>query len=379
VRILYVASDQVVPGSTGGSVHVLEVARGLARRGHEVHAVVHRQHGRPDREEGDGVHWHRIAWRPPHRLFRFRARRAVEALADAVKAEVVIERYYNFGGEGILAAARHGLPSLLEVNSPVVDHPGSLKGWLDALTVVRPLRARRERLCREATALVAPLVDIVPAFARGKTETVTWGADVAAFSPARRSADTRRELGIPEGAMAVAFSGSFRPWHGVHVLEAAARMLHYREDVFFLLAGGPRARAPQGYRGRLLGIVPYERMPALLAAADLGVAPYDTARLRQLRLGFYWSPLKIFEYMASGLPVVTVQRPPLDEIVRPGLEGIHVPEADPAALARAIVGLADDAAARTRMGRSGRERVVERYSWARHCEQLEGVLRRIAS
>ena len=373
------ASDQVVPGSTGGSVHVLEVARGLARRGHEVHAVVRRQRGRPDREDEGGVHWHRISWRPPHRLFRFRARRAVAALAEAVKAEVVIERYYNFGGEGILAAARHGLPSLLEVNSPVVDHPGSLKGWLDALTVVRPLRARRERLCREATALVAPLVDIVPAFARGKTETVTWGADVTAFSPARRSEETRRELGIPEGAMAVVFSGSFRPWHGVHVLEEAARLLRHREDVFFLLAGGPRAGAPQGYRGRLLGMVPYERMPAVLAAADVGVAPYDTARLRQLRLGFYWSPLKIFEYMASGLPVVTVQRPPLDEIVRPGLEGVHVPEADPAALARALLGLADDAAARARMGRSGRERVVERYSWARHCEQLEAVLRRIAS
>jgi len=379
VRILYVACDQVVPGSTGGSVHVLEVARGLAARGHEVHAVVHRERGRPGHEERNGVHWHRIGWRPPHRVFRFRARDAVRALADAVRAEVVMERYYNFGGEGILAAAERGLPSLLEVNSPVVDHPGSLKGFLDALTVVRPLRARRERLCREATALVAPLVDIVPAFARAKTETVTWGADVAAFSPQRRSEETRRELGIPAGATAFVFSGSFRPWHGVHVLEDAARRVAHRDDVFFLLVGGPRAGAPQGYRGRRLGTVPYERMPALLAAADVGVAPYDTARLRQLRLGFYWSPLKIFEYMASGLPVVTVQRPPLDEIVRPGLDGLHVPEADPDALARAILALADDAAGRARMGQSGRERVVERYSWARHCEQLEGVLRRIAS
>jgi glycosyltransferase involved in cell wall biosynthesis len=379
VRILYVASDQVVPGSTGGSVHVLEVARGLAARGHDVHAVVHKQRGRPDSEDGDGVHWHRIAWRPAHRLFRFRARRAVEALADASKAEVVIERYYNFGGEGILAAAGRGLPSLLEVNSPVVDHPGSLKGFLDALTVVRPLRARRDRLCREATALVAPLVDIVPPFARGKTETVTWGADVSAFSPERRNAETRRALGIPEGATAVVFSGSFRPWHGVGVLEAAARALHRRGDIFFLLVGGPRAATPRGYRGRRLGTLPYDRMPAVLAAADVGVAPYDTARLRQLRLGFYWSPLKIFEYMASGLPVITIQRPPLDEIVRPGREGLHVAEADPAALAHAIETLADDPAARARMGHSGRERVVERYSWARHCEQLEGVLRRITS
>jgi glycosyltransferase involved in cell wall biosynthesis len=379
LRILYVASDQVVPGRTGGSVHVLEVARGLASRGHEVHVVVHRAPGAPDHEEADGVHWHRIAWRPPHRFFRFRARPEVDALARKARAEVVIERYYNFGGEGILTAAARGLPSVLEVNSPVVDHPGSMKGLLDALVVARPLRRWRERLCREATALVAPLPEIVPAFARAKTETVTWGANVEAFSPTRRSAAARRDLGIPEGAVAVVFSGSFRPWHGVPVLEAAARRLNHRDDVFFVLAGGPLAGAARGYRGRLTGAIPYERMPAVLAAADVGVAPYDTARLRQLRLGFYWSPLKVFEYMASGLPVITIGRPPLDAVVRPGLEGLHVREGDAADLARAIGALADDAPARERMGRSGRERVVERYSWARHCEQLEGVLRRIGA
>ena len=373
------ASDQVVPGRTGGSVHVLEVARGLAARGHEVHAVVHRAQGAPDREEADGVHWHRIAWRPPLRFLRFRARRAVEALAESMRAEVVIERYYNFGGEGILAAAARGIPSLLEVNSPVLDHPGSMKGFLDAATGVRPLRLWREKLCREATALVSPLPDIVPAFARAKTATVTWGANAQAFSPARRSEAVRRELGVPQGALAVVFSGSFRPWHGVAVLEAAARALRRRDDIFFILVGGPRPAEARGYRGRLLGAVPYDRMPDVLAAADVGVAPYDTRRLRQLRLGFYWSPLKIFEYMASGLPVVTIARPPLDDIVRAGREGLHVREADPGDLARAIETLAGDAAARVLMGGSGRQRVVERYSWARHCEQLEAVLRRIAS
>jgi glycosyltransferase involved in cell wall biosynthesis len=116
MRILYVASDQVVPGRTGGSVHVLEVARGLAARGHEVHAVVHRNPGSPDREDRDGVRWHRVEWSPPQRVFRFRARKAVAAIARTVRPEVVIERYYNFGGEGIRAAAGLDVPSLLEVN-----------------------------------------------------------------------------------------------------------------------------------------------------------------------------------------------------------------------------------------------------------------------
>jgi glycosyltransferase involved in cell wall biosynthesis len=378
MKIVYVASDQRVPGCTGGSVHVLEVARGLAARGHEVHAVVHRAPGTAEEEKRDGVVWHRVAWRPDHRLFRFRARATVERVIASVAPQALMERYYNFGGEGILAAEKASVPSLLEVNSPVVDHPRSVKAALDALALVRPLRRRRERLCRAATALVSPLVEIVPDFARGKTVRVSWGANVDAFHPSRRRRETRAALGVPEGAVAVLFSGSFRPWHGVPVLEAAARRLSHRADLYFLLAGGPRAGEAAGYRGRRLGRLAYEKMPELVASADVGAAPYDTRRLGQLRLGFYWSPLKIFEYMASGLPTVTIPRPPLDEVVREEREGLHFREGDDADLARVLERLAGDAVLRARLGTEARERVVESYSWARHCEQLESVLRRIA-
>jgi len=244
--------------------------------------------------------------------------------------------------------------------------------------VVRPLRRRRERLCRAARALVSPIPEIVPDFARAKTETVTWGANVDAFRPERRSEEERRALGVPAGAVVALFSGSFRPWHGVHVFEDAARRLRSRPDLYFLLAGGSESGAGEGYAGRRLGAVPYDRMPGIVAAADIGVAPYDTSRLRQLGLGFYWSPLKIFEYMASGVPTVTIPRPPLTGIVRDGREGAYFREGDAADLARVLASLADAPALRAALGQSARARAVELYSWARHCEQLEGVLARIA-
>jgi glycosyltransferase involved in cell wall biosynthesis len=378
LKILYVASDQLVPGTTGGSVHVQEVARGLVELGHEVHALVHAHPPFAEREQRDGVSLRRISWFPDHRLFRFRAQPAVLALARELRPQVVMERYYNFGGEGVLSASRLGLPSLLEVNSPVVDHPGSLKGALDAL-LARPLRRYRERLVREARALVSPLLEIVPEFARAKTETVSWGANVSRFAPERRSQAARDALGIPASAVAVLFSGSFRPWHGVHVFEDAARRLAGRADLYFLLVGGERAGEGDGFRGRRTGALAHERMPELVAACDIGVAPYDTDRLAQLALGFYWSPLKIFEYMASGLPTLTIPRFPLTEIVRDGQEGLHFREADAADLAEKIARLADDALLRRRLGQSARERVVARYSWRRHCEQLDAVLRRIAA
>jgi glycosyltransferase involved in cell wall biosynthesis len=239
------------------------------------------------------------------------------------------------------------------------------------------LRRYRERLCCQAAALVAPIPEIVPELARGKTEIVTWGANVDAFRPELRSDAVRLRLGVPEGARVVLFSGSFRPWHGVHVFEDAARRLG-RSDLYFLLIGGPDAGPGRGYAGRRLAAVAYETMPELVAAADIGVAPYDTSRLPELALGFYWSPLKIFEYMAAGLPTITIARAPLTEIVREGREGVFFREGDAEDLSRVIASLADAPSERAAMGRSARERVVARYSWAVHCAQLEGVLQRIA-
>ena len=122
------------------------------------------------------------------------------------------------------------------------------------------------------------------------------------------------------------------------------------------------------------GAVPYEEMPHYLARAHVGVAPYQPSLHGQLQLGFYWSPLKIFEYMASGLPVVTLDIEPLREIVRPRLEGLVFPENHTERLAGAIGELVSSPERARAMGQSARDRIVSLYSWQVHCEALERVL-----
>lgn len=371
MRILYVASDQTLPGETGGSVHVHEVSCELAKRGHEVHAVVQDRGARDAAANGYSIH--RIRWWPPHRFFRFRARPQIEALIDRLAPDVLMERYYNFGGEGILAAEAARIPSLLEVNSPVVDHRGSLKAALDTLLITRPMRAYRERLVRSAAALISPIKEIVPEFAREKTHDVTWGANVEAFQPARRSESLRQSWGAKPETCVVLFSGSHRPWHGVETLLAAARRLKDRSDLLFVLAGGDHSGLATDFHGRFLGRVPYRDMPEVTASADISVAPYDRSKLRSLELGFFWSPLKIFEALSSGVPVITLDIPPLNDIVRGGREGIFFKENDPGDLARVISSLADDRPRREAMGIRARER-APRFSWAAHAAQIESIL-----
>lgn len=380
MRVLYVASDQRLPGATGGSVHVHEVSRALARRGHDVHAVVHENAGpdmAPSTRTTDATYTvQRIRWFPDLPYFRMRALPRVRALVDGLRPDVVIERYYNFGGEGVRAAVAANLPSLLEVNSPVVDHAGSWKALLDALAIARPMKRYRERLCRDASALIAPTAAIVPQFARSKTTEVTWGANTDEFLPEKRDEALRASWGATPDTCVVLFSGSHRPWHGVHVLEAAARELKRRPDILFVFAGGDERERAQGFHGIRLGKVPYADMPRVTASADLSAAPYDRSKLPSLALGFYWSPLKIFEALASGVPVLTLDIEPLNRIVRGGKEGRFFRENDPADLARVIEGMAATPAERLAMGRHARER-APLYSWDAHAAQIEGVLRAI--
>jgi glycosyltransferase involved in cell wall biosynthesis len=115
-------------------------------------------------------------------------------------------------------------------------------------------------------------------------------------------------------------------------------------------------------------------MPSYLRLAHIGVAPYRPSRLPEMKLGFYWSPLKIFEYMATALPVISLDVPPIAEIVRPGKEGLLFPEGDEEAFADSLDALLSDPARARALGESGRERVVACFSWQRHCEQLERIL-----
>ena len=102
MRILYAAIDQQIPGTKGGSTHVRAVAEGLAARGHEVHGAVSLGNGSVPATPG--VTWHGVS--PPwgRAQLRLLRRGTLRDLARSVRPHVVIERYHNFGGEGLLGS-----------------------------------------------------------------------------------------------------------------------------------------------------------------------------------------------------------------------------------------------------------------------------------
>ncbi len=377
VRILYVALDQTVPGSLGGSVHVQSVAAGLVALGHDVHVAT--QPGGGGWPAG-AVQWHAMG--PPFGQHHLRWMRtgAITDLARRLQADVVMERYFNFGGEGVFAASRLGLPAVLEVNAPVIDYPGSLKSRIDRALLIEPMRRWRDALCRRVQLFVTTSADILPDWVeRRRVLEIEWGADVDHFTPGA----TGPVPFVRDGDRIICvFAGAFRSWHGVVQMSAALARLHRAGDHRFgavFIGDGPERKAAELAARDLPGItftgaLPHSALPAALAAADIGVAPFDPIKHAPLRLGFYWSPLKVFEYMAVGLPVVAPSLPRLRRLVEDKVEGVLYDARDPRGLDKAITQLAD-AATRRRMGAAARSRVVRDFSWGAHCAALDRRLR----
>ncbi len=144
---------------------------------------------------------------------------------------------------------------------------------------------------------------------------------------------TRQPEKKPFTPFHVLYMGTFSPWQGIKTLLDAVALLK-NEPVMLTLLGGGRKDLEKYWRKRArnLGIldrvtfyegIPYGKLPALVQSHHCGVAPLEAVD-RNLEQGC--CPIKIFDYMAEGLPVVASCIPAVEEILQDGKNALlHAP------------------------------------------------------
>ena len=221
-------------------------------------------------------------------------------------------------------------------------------------------------------------------FPEERSRVISYGVDVATFSPApdRRSL-WRRRLGIPDAAPLLLGVGRMATKKGFQVLMGVLpALLGERPELRVVLAGGgdllDRFRAaarPWGDRVHLPGPVLRDTLPDLYRAADLFVLP----AVHDGKGNVDGLPNVILEAMASGLPVVASGISGIPLAVEDGRTGRLVPEGDPEALLGALRELLADPVRGRGMGERGRRKAEAELTWdavaARYREGYEMAVR----
>lgn len=369
MHVAYLCADRGVPvfGTKGSSVHVQEIIRAWRNAGDDVTLYCTRRgEDRPadladldvvenQPRRGPGIH--------PERALQD----AALDLADTVLSDgcdLFYERYSLFSPALSLVSQALGVPAVLEVNAPLIEEQRRYRQLLDAETAEAILRHNAG-----AAQVVSCVSEPVVRWVRGRvpaarTVLAPNGVNVERITPRRPG---RRH----SGHLTVAFVGTLKPWHGVPDLLHAVAIANTRSAdpdrwTVRMIGDGPerdnleRLAATLGVETEFTGAVPPGTVPRLLHECDAAMAPYppeDAGRED------YFSPLKIYEYMAAAMPIIATSVGQIPSILEHGRTGLLVPGADTSGLASALTRLAAEPVLRASLGRQARTDAERRFSW----------------
>jgi glycosyltransferase involved in cell wall biosynthesis len=261
-------------------------------------------------------------------------------------------------------ARERGIPGVLEVNAPLIEEQERHRILIDRTSALKV--AERVFAAASTIVVVSSEVGEYIKHLSGTADRVCVipnGVNTERFRPGLKPLVPK-----PARSFVVGFIGTFKPWHGLPLLAEAFVELHRRDSSVRLLVGGDGPEREAFERtlsecGALdsttfAGAIAASRVPNLLASMDVAVAPYPAEE------NFYFSPLKVFEYMAAGLPIVASAIGQIADVLTDGVTGILCPPGDSAALAAALLTLRESPELRERLGRAARQQAVARHTWA---------------
>ena len=379
MRILY---HHRIRSKDGQFVHLEEMVHALRGLGHEVEIVGPRHVEHESFGADSGVVAVLKKWLPQSLYEILELGYALMDLRELGRAvrrfrpHVIYERYNLYFPSGVWARRRYGVPLLLEVNAPLYEERSRFGG------IALPGLARwSERYTWRGADLVLPVTSVLAervvaaGVDRERIRVIPNGINVESFARLPARDDAKRSLGL-EGRFVIGFVGFMREWHGLDcVLEFIAQTAAQPPLHALFVGDGParpalEARAQElGIvdRVRFTGVMPRERVPGTLAAFDVALQPAVVD---------YASPLKLFEYLALGLPIIAPDSANIREVLTDGVNAALFRSGDGAAFMHCLQKVCSDAMLRETLSRSARATIeTQGLTWRRNAERVSELAR----
>lgn len=367
----------------GQAVHIEELIGALRELGHKVRVVGPQGSGG---SMGDDASWvHSLKAVLPKALYELielayslLAYRRLSIAAREFRPDFIYERYNLFLLAGVMLKRRLRIPLFLEVNAPLAEERGRFGG----LGLPRLARWAEGLVWRDAD-FVLPVTKVLAGHVTAvgvpdeRVVVIPNGINRDHFAAAPSPDIAKRNLSL-SGALVLGFTGFVRDWHGVdHVIRWMASADAPANAVLMVVGDGPvradleRLAADLSLqdRVRFTGVIDRDRVPDFVAAFDIALQPAVVP---------YASPLKLFEYLALGKPVIAPRQPNIEEILTGDDNALLFDPAAPGALEQALTRLCADPDLRARLSASAAA-TIDRLdlTWlgnARRVTQLAGQI-----
>lgn len=370
-------------GEDAQGIHIQSLQDAWSALGHEVHEVslgrvqsgkAQATNGHQKHSEGRGT-WGSLIYEGLSLGYNVYGLRNLQKAIKEYQPALIYERYCLNLTAGVLAAGKHQIPFVLEVNSPLVDEMSKESGLIG-----RSVSQRCERLVLNKATRVVVVTDVLrqhyeqQGFDTSKFQVIHNGIDPALFHADVDARAVRECYGLKDRCV-IGFVGWARQWHRLDLLVDAYAKLPNRERFAVLICGDGPAIAGLREQAKDLGVadavhfsggLDHHEIPAHIAAMDIAVLP---------SIPVYASPMKLFEYMAMGKAVLVPDQPNLHEVIREGQNGMFIPKDDPHGFARAVTQLAMNPALQQKISCGALETIqTGKYFWTENARRvLQGV------
>ncbi len=295
------------------------------------------------------------------------------------KPDLLISRLDLYSFSSLIAAKYLNVPTIIEADTPMVYEARTFNGRYKGYPGLAEFVERKNFELSDAAFCVSNDARKHFIKERKAPEDLTMisnGVDIEKFTP-DLDVELKNSLGFTDEII-VGFSGSFHYWHGVDNLAIVIqRTLRENPNIRFLLMGqgGPMQKMLQEalevdeFKNKVIftGLIDHDKVSPYLAIMDIVLAPYPELEF------FYYSPVKVYEYMACGKPVIASRLGQICELIEDGENGFLTKPGSIDEIVNLILDLSNNKNKRLEIGKTARKYIEKNHTWEQKAKELEAL------